>query len=117
MAKVQFQWDDPFFLEDQLSEEERMVRDTIRDYAQDKLMPQVIQVNRDEEFDYDAFHGFAELGVFGTLVPEEYGGSNLNNVCYGLTSRELETRRFRLSVYCRFAGLPRHPRDHDVRHG
>ncbi|MEL0108188.1 MAG: acyl-CoA dehydrogenase [Rhodospirillaceae bacterium] len=102
MAKTPFQWDDPFFLEDQLSEEERMVRDTIRDYAQDKLMPKVIQVNRDEEFDHNAFQDLARLGVYGTLVPEEFGGSNLNNVCYGLTSRELERVD---SAYRSIAGL------------
>ena len=102
MATAPFQWDDPFFLEDQLSEEERMVRDTVRDYAQEKLMPKVIQVNRDEEFDHDAFHGFAELGIYGTLVPEEYGGSDLNNVCYGLTARELERVD---SAYRSIAGL------------
>lgn len=102
MAKTTFQWDDPFFLEDQLSEEERMVRDTVRDYAQDKLFPKVIQANRDEEFDFDAFNDLAGLGVYGTLVPEEYGGSNLNNVCYGLTSRELERVD---SAYRSIAGL------------
>ncbi|MGA0394066.1 MAG: acyl-CoA dehydrogenase [Rhodospirillales bacterium] len=102
MAKTPFQWDDPFFLEDQLSEEERMVRDTIRDYAQDKLMPKVIQVNRDEKFDHNAFQDLARLGVYGTLVPEEFGGSNLNNVCYGLTSRELERVD---SAYRSIAGL------------
>ena len=102
MEKTPFQWEDPFFLEDQLSEEERMVRDTIRDYAQDKLMPKVIQVNRDEEFDHNAFQDLARLGVYGTLVPEEFGGSNLNNVCYGLTSRELERVD---SAYRSIAGL------------
>ena len=88
--RVEFQWDDPFFLEDQLSEEERLVRDSVRDYAQERLMPRVRDAFRNETFDRDIFTEMGELGIFGTLVPEEYGGSNLNHVAYGLVMREIE---------------------------
>ncbi len=88
--RVEFQWDDPFFLEDQLSEEERLVRDSVRDYAQERLMPRVRDAFRNETFDRDIFTEMGEIGIFGTLVPEEYGGSNLNHVAYGLVMREIE---------------------------
>jgi glutaryl-CoA dehydrogenase len=88
--RVQFQWDDPFFFEDQLSEEERLVRDSARDYAQERLMPRVLDGFRNETFDRDIFTEMGELGIFGTLVPEEYGGSDLNHVAYGLVMREIE---------------------------
>ncbi len=88
--RVQFQWDDPFFFEDQLNEEERLVRDSARDYAQERLMPRVRESFRNESFDRDIFFEMGELGLFGTLVPEIYGGSGLNHVCYGLVMREIE---------------------------
>ena len=88
--RVQFQWDDPFFFEDQLNEDERLVRDSARDYAQERLMPRVRDMFRDESFDRDIFTEMGELGLFGTLVPEEYGGSDLNHVSYGLVMREIE---------------------------
>jgi len=88
--RVQFQWDDPFFFEDQLNEEERLVRDSARDYAQERLMPRVRESFRNETFDRDIFTEMGELGLFGTLVPEEYGGSDLNHVAYGLVMREIE---------------------------
>ncbi|MEK9677167.1 MAG: acyl-CoA dehydrogenase [Rhodospirillaceae bacterium] len=108
--KVQFQWDDPFFFDDQLSEEERLVRDTARDYAQDKLMPRVLEMHRNESFDRDIFYEMGELGLFATTIPEEYGGADLNNVCYGLVTREIERAdsgyRSMLSVQ---ASLVMHP--------
>ena len=88
--KTLFQWDDPFFFDDQLSEDERLVRDTAHDYAQDKLMPRVLEAHRHESFDRDIFYEMGELGLFATTVPEEYGGAALNNVCYGLVTREIE---------------------------
>ena len=88
--KVQFQWDDPFFFEDQLEEEERLVRDTARDYAQDKLMPRVLEANRHERFDREIFNEMGELGFFGITQPEKYGGAELNYVCYGVVNREVE---------------------------
>ncbi len=88
--KVQFQWDDPFFFEDQLEEEERLTRDSARDYATDKLMPRVVEANRHEIFDREIFNEMGELGLFGLTLPEEYGCANLNHVCYGLVAREIE---------------------------
>ena len=89
-TRMPFQWDDPFFLEDQLSEEERMVRDATRDYAQDKLMPRVLESFRHERFDRDVFNEMGEMGLLGPTLPEEYGGAGVNHVCYGLAAREVE---------------------------
>ena len=88
--KVKFKWDDPFFFDEQLEEDEKLVRDTARDYAQDKLMPRVLEANRNEVFDREIFHEMGELGFFGITQPEKYGGANLNYVCYGLANREVE---------------------------
>ncbi len=88
--QASFQWDDPFLFEEQLNEEERMVRDTARDYAQDKLMPRILEAHRNESFDRDMFGEMGELGLFGILLPEEFGGSAMNHVCYGLVNREVE---------------------------
>ena len=89
-AKTPFQWDDPLFLEDQLSEDERLVRDTARDYAQEKLMPRVLEANRNEYFDRAIVNEMGALGLLGSTLPEEYGGAGVNNVCYGLAAREVE---------------------------
>ena len=86
----QFQWADPFGLEDQLDEEERMVRDVARDYCQGKLMPRILEANRHESFDRDIYFEMAELGMLGATLPEEYGGAGLNYVSYGLIAREVE---------------------------
>ncbi len=86
----QFQWDDPFLLEGQLNDEERMVRDAAREYCQDKLMPRILAANRHERFDRDIYYEMAELGMLGATLPEEYGGAGLNYVCYGLIAREVE---------------------------
>ena len=86
----QFQWDDPFLLEDQLDDEERMVRDVARDYCQSKLMPRIVEANRHESFDRDIYFEMAELGMLGATLPEEYGGAGLNYVSYGLIAREVE---------------------------
>ncbi len=86
----QFQWDDPFLLENQLTDEERMVRDTARDYAQDKLMPRVLEAYRNETFDREIMSEMGELGLLGPTIPEEYGCAGVSNVCYGLIAREVE---------------------------
>jgi glutaryl-CoA dehydrogenase len=86
----QFQWDDPFLLENQLSDEERMIRDTARDYAQDKLMPRILEAYRNETFDTDIMPEMGELGILGPTIPEEYGGAGVNNTSYGLIAREIE---------------------------
>ena len=85
-----FRWDDPFLLEDQLSDEERMVRELARDYCQEKLMPRILLANRNETFDRAIYHEMAELGMLGATLPEEHGGAGLNYVCYGLIAREVE---------------------------
>ena len=88
--KLKFQWDDPFFFESQLLEEERLVQETARNYAQEKLMPRVLNANREERFDRDIFFEMGELGFFGITQPEKYGGADLNYVSYGLVNREIE---------------------------
>ena len=85
-----FVWDDPLLLDDQLSEEERMVRDTARDYAQDKLMPRILEANRNETFDRDVLTEMGALGLLGSTLEEKYGCAGLNHVCYGLVAREIE---------------------------
>lgn len=86
----QFQWEDPFLLENQLSDEERMIRDTARDYAQDKLMPRILEAYRNETFDTDIMSEMGELGLLGPTIPEEYGGAGVNHTSYGLIAREIE---------------------------
>ncbi len=86
----QFRWDDPFLLEDQLDDEERMVRDAARDYCQGKLMPRILEANRHESFDREIYYEMAELGMLGATLPEAYGGAGLNYVSYGLIAREVE---------------------------
>src|SRR5688572_22354611 len=85
-----FHWDDPLDLEGELTEDERMVRDTARGYAQDKLMPRVLTAFRDERFDRDIISEMASLGLIGSTIPEDYGGAGLGYVAYGLIARELE---------------------------
>src|ERR1700680_756571 len=85
-----FNWDDPLDLESELSQEERMVRDTARGYAQDKLFPRVLMDNREERFDRAIVNEMGALGLLGPTVPEEYGGAGLGYVAYGLITREIE---------------------------
>src|SRR5438477_6399257 len=89
-SAVNFQWDDPFMLDEQLTEDERMVRDTARAYAQDKLMPRVTKAYLEEKIDRDIFHEMGELGLIGITLPEEYGCANASYVAYGLVAREIE---------------------------
>ena len=88
--KVAFQWDDPFRLEDQLTEDERMIRDTAHAYAQEKLFPRVMEAFREEKTDRSIFNEMGELGLLGVTVPEEYGGVGAGYVSYGLVAREVE---------------------------
>src|ERR1700748_2056501 len=85
-----FNWEDPLDLESELSEEERMVRDTARGYAQEKLFPRVLKAYREESFDREIMREMGALGLIGATVPEEYGGAGLGYVCYGLIAREIE---------------------------
>ncbi len=88
-AKPEFQWEDPLLLEDLLSEEERLVRDTARNYCQDKLMPRVKEANRHERFDREIMNELGELGLLGSTI-DGYGCAGTNYVSYGLIAREVE---------------------------
>ncbi|MBO0757682.1 MAG: acyl-CoA dehydrogenase family protein, partial [Bradyrhizobiaceae bacterium] len=87
---VSFNWEDPLDLEGELTEDERMVRDTARGYAQDKLLPKVIEAYRHERFDRNVVTEMGDLGLLGPTIPEEYGGAGLGYVSYGLIAREIE---------------------------
>ncbi|MFU8864062.1 MAG: acyl-CoA dehydrogenase [Rhodobacterales bacterium] len=86
----QFDWADPFRLEDQLTDEERMMRDSARAYAQEKLQPRVLKAFADEHTDPDIFREMGEMGLLGVTTPEEYGGLGSGYVSYGLVAREVE---------------------------
>ena len=90
MAHAAFQWDDPFLLDQQLSDDERMVRDAAAAYCQDKLAPRVLDAFRHEKMDTSIFREMGEVGLLGPTIPEEYGGPGLNYVAYGLIAREVE---------------------------
>jgi len=90
MSKASFHWEDPFLLDKQLTEEERMVRDAAAVYAQEKLTPRVLEAFRNERTDPSIFREMGELGMLGATIPAEYGGAGLNYVSYGLIAREIE---------------------------
>ena len=90
MSKPTFKWDDPFLLNDQLTDEERMIRDTARKYCQDKLQPRILEANRKEIFHREIMDEMGTMGFLGSTIPEEYGGAGLNHVAYGLIAREVE---------------------------
>ncbi|MDP9645101.1 acyl-CoA dehydrogenase [Paraburkholderia caledonica] len=87
---AQFHWEDPLLLDQQLTEDERMVRDAAAAYAQDKLQPRVLEAFRREKTDIEIFREMGELGLLGPTIPEQYGGPGLNYVAYGLIAREVE---------------------------
>ncbi|RMR12330.1 acyl-CoA dehydrogenase [Pseudomonas syringae group genomosp. 3] len=89
-GKASFNWIDPLLLDQQLTEEERMVRDTAEQFAQGKLAPRVLEAFRYEKTDPAIFREMGEVGLLGATIPEEFGGSGLNYVCYGLIAREVE---------------------------
>jgi glutaryl-CoA dehydrogenase len=88
--KARFQWDDPLLLEQQLSDDERQVRDAAHSYCQERLAPRVLQAFRHEQMDVSLFPEMGALGLLGATLPEAYGGAGLNDVCYGLVAREVE---------------------------
>src|ERR1035437_523538 len=90
MAHAAFNWQDPFLLEQQLTDDERMVKDAAASYCQDKLQPRVIEAFRKEQTDPSIFREMGELGLLGPTIPETYGGPGLNYVSYGLIAREVE---------------------------
>ena len=85
-----FDWQDPFRMEDQLSEDERMMRDAARSYAQEKLQPRVIAAYREESTDPAIFREMGAMGLLGVTIPEQYGGLGGSYVAYGLVAREVE---------------------------
>ena len=85
-----FNWDDPLLLEQQLTDEERQIRDAAHDYCQEKLQPRVLSAFREERFDREIMSEMGELGLLGATVSPEYGGSGVNHVSYGLIAREVE---------------------------
>ncbi|MES7342210.1 acyl-CoA dehydrogenase family protein, partial [Cutibacterium acnes] len=88
--KVAFDWADPFFLDDQLTPDERAVRDAARTYCQERLLPRVQEAFRHEKTDRAIFNEMGEIGLLGPTIPEQYGGAGLNYVSYGLIAREVE---------------------------
>jgi glutaryl-CoA dehydrogenase len=88
-AAPKFKWDDALLLDDQLSEDERMVRDQAHAYCQDKLMPRVLKANREEKFDREIMNEMGALGLLGSTI-DGYGCAGVNHVCYGLVAREVE---------------------------
>ncbi|WP_420993300.1 acyl-CoA dehydrogenase [Cupriavidus sp. 30B13] len=89
-ANAEFNWADPLLLDQQLSADERMVREAAQAYCQDKLAPRVLQSFRNEKTDVEIFREMGELGLLGPTIPEQYGGPGLNYVAYGLIAREVE---------------------------
>lgn len=88
--KAEFHWDDPLLLDQQLTQDERMIRDAARDYCQGKLAPRIQDAFRNEKTDPAIFREMGELGLLGPTIPAQYGGSELNYVSYGLIAREVE---------------------------
>ena len=88
--KSTFVWKDPLLLDDLLTEDERMVRDTAHSYAQENLMPRILEANRQERFDREIMNEMGALGFLGSTLPEKYGCADVNHVCYGLLAREIE---------------------------
>ena len=85
-----FQWDDPFLLDDQLTDDERMIRDTARQFAQERLLPGIVEAYANEKTDRSIFNQMGELGLLGVTIPEEYGCAGASYVAYGLVAREVE---------------------------
>ena len=112
MPRANFHWDDPLLLEAQLTPEEIMVRDTARQYAQERLAPRVLQAFRDERADPSIFREMGDIGLLGATLPEDFGGAGLNHVSYGLIAREIERvdsgYRSMMSVQSSLVMLPIH---------
>ena len=89
-GKPGFDWSDPLLLEEQLTDEERLIQDSTREYAQDKLMTRVLMANREERFDREIMNEMGELGLLGATLPQKYGCAAVSHVAYGLIAREVE---------------------------
>lgn len=107
-----FSWEDPLILHEQLSDDERAVRDAARRYCRDRLLPRVLESFRHERTDPGVFREMGELGLLGATIPERYGGAGFNYVCYGLIAREIERVdsgfRSMMSVQSSLVMLPIH---------
>ena len=90
MSSAGFNWSDPLNWQNALSDEEKMIQESAHQYAQEKLMPRVLDANRNENFDRQIMNELGEMGLLGATLPEEYGGSGVNHVSYGLIAREIE---------------------------
>jgi len=89
-GKPGFDWSDPLLLEEQLTDEERLIQESTREYAQDKLMTRVLMANREERFDREILNEMGELGLLGATLPQKYGCAEVSHVAYGLIAREVE---------------------------
>ncbi len=89
-GKPGFNWSDPLLLEEQLTNEERLIQDSTREYAQDKLMTRILMANREERFDREILNEMGELGLLGATLPQKYGCAEVSHVAYGLIAREVE---------------------------
>ena len=87
---AQFQWDDPLLFSEMLRDDEKLVLHSARSFCSDRLMPRVLEAHRHEKFDRAILTELGELGFLGATLPEEYGCSGVNSVCYGLIAREVE---------------------------
>jgi len=90
LTKVAFQWNDPFLMDQQLTDEERMVSQAVSDYCQHNLKPRIVDAFRNEKTDVAIFKEMGELGMLGPTIPTQYGGPGLNYVAYGLIAKEVE---------------------------
>ena len=89
-TRASFHWDDPLLLDQQLTDDERIVRNAAQAYCKDRLQPRILEAFRHEKMDASIFREMGELGLLGPTIPEQYGGPGLNYVCYGLIAREVE---------------------------
>ena len=90
MPTTPFNWDDPFFFQDQLTEEERLTQDAVREFAQQRLLTRVLNANRNESFDREIMNEMGDLGLLGSTLPAKYGCAETSYTCYGLAAREVE---------------------------
>ena len=90
MAKPAFNWEDPFLLDSQLADDERMVQESARRFAEAELLPRVVRDYREESFERSIMEAMGEMGLLGTTIPVDHGGGGMNHVCYGLAAREIE---------------------------
>jgi glutaryl-CoA dehydrogenase len=89
-AQPGFNWSDPLLLDEQLTDEERLIRDSARDYAQEKLQTRVLMANRNEHFDREIMNEMGQMGLLGATLPQKFGGASISHVAYGLIAREVE---------------------------